>query len=88
MVQRTGQAGHGHVRFVQNNFYYDAFFLKAIGRFHISLISSSPKEFSIVLNGACDNGWCYSSNSTERYHVSLPLLPTLKVADITAAIRR
>ncbi|KAG6896961.1 hypothetical protein C0992_005022 [Termitomyces sp. T32_za158] len=32
MVQRTGDAGHGNVIFVQNNYYYDAFFLKAIGR--------------------------------------------------------
>ncbi|KAJ7368771.1 hypothetical protein DFH08DRAFT_762818 [Mycena albidolilacea] len=30
MVQRTGTLGHGNVLFVQNNFYYDAFFLKAI----------------------------------------------------------
>ncbi|KAG6840620.1 hypothetical protein C0991_005519 [Blastosporella zonata] len=30
MVQRTGAAGHGNIIFVQNNFYYDAFFLKAI----------------------------------------------------------
>jgi hypothetical protein len=22
-----------------------------------------------VLNGACDNGWCYSPNGSERYHV-------------------
>ncbi|KIJ94536.1 hypothetical protein K443DRAFT_683654 [Laccaria amethystina LaAM-08-1] len=51
MVQRTGDAGQGHVLFIQNNFYYDAFFLKAI-----------------VLNGACNNGWCYSLNSSERYH--------------------
>ncbi|KAF8061672.1 hypothetical protein FPV67DRAFT_1673289 [Lyophyllum atratum] len=51
MVQRTGEAGRGHVLFVQNNFYYDAFFLKAI-----------------VLNGACDNGWCHPPNSSERYH--------------------
>ncbi|GLB35509.1 putative repeat domain in Vibrio, Colwellia, Bradyrhizobium and Shewanella [Lyophyllum shimeji] len=51
MVQRTGEAGRGHTLFVQNNFYYDAFFLKAI-----------------VLNGACDNGWCYAPNSSERYH--------------------
>jgi len=36
MVQRSGQAGQGNFLFVQNNFYYDAFFLKAIG----SLISS------------------------------------------------
>jgi integrin alpha FG-GAP repeat containing protein 1 len=69
MVQRTGQAGHGHVLFVQNNFYYDAFFLKAIGGFHLSLFLRLLKKFPIVLNGACDNGWCYSSNGTERYHV-------------------
>ncbi|GBE82743.1 integrin alpha N-terminal domain-containing protein [Sparassis latifolia] len=30
MVQRTGQQGEGNILFVQNNFYYDAFFLKAI----------------------------------------------------------
>ncbi|KAF8214026.1 hypothetical protein K438DRAFT_1802750 [Mycena galopus ATCC 62051] len=30
MVQRTGTLGQGNVLFVQNNFYYDAFFLKAI----------------------------------------------------------
>ncbi|KAJ7168406.1 hypothetical protein C8R43DRAFT_984269 [Mycena crocata] len=51
MVQRTGGSGKGNILFVQNNFYYDAFFLKAI-----------------VLNGACDNGWCYGPNGTERYH--------------------
>ena len=32
MVQRTGDQGRGNVIFVQNNFYYDAFFLKAIGK--------------------------------------------------------
>ncbi|KAG5350908.1 hypothetical protein C0989_008806 [Termitomyces sp. Mn162] len=32
MIQRTGDAGHGNIIFVQNNYYYDAFFLKAIGR--------------------------------------------------------
>ena len=31
MVQRTGEQGQGNVLFVQNNFYYDAFFLKTIG---------------------------------------------------------
>lgn len=33
MVQRTGSQGEGNILFVQNNFYYDAFFLKAIGWF-------------------------------------------------------
>jgi len=51
MVQRSGNGGQGNVLFVQNNFYYDAFFLKAI-----------------VLNGACDDGWCTVPNSTTRYH--------------------
>ncbi len=35
MVQRTGQSGQGNILFVQNNFYYDAFFLKAIGVFFL-----------------------------------------------------
>jgi integrin alpha FG-GAP repeat containing protein 1 len=30
MVQRTGEQGAGRVLFVQNNFDYDAFFMKAI----------------------------------------------------------
>ncbi|KAF8162813.1 hypothetical protein B0H34DRAFT_295552 [Crassisporium funariophilum] len=51
LVQRTGSSGRGNFLFIQNNFYYDAFFLKAI-----------------VLNGACNNGWCYSPNGSERYH--------------------
>ncbi|KAF5372918.1 hypothetical protein D9758_001485 [Tetrapyrgos nigripes] len=50
MVQRTGASGAGKILFVQNNFYYDAFFLKAI-----------------VLNGACNNGWCYAEDGT-KYH--------------------
>ena len=72
MVQRSGQAGQGNFLFIQNNFYYDAFFLKAIG----SLTSSFfPLIFLIlslilVLNGACGNGWCYGANGSERYHVS------------------
>jgi len=31
LVQRTGGQKQGSVLFVQNNFYYDAFFLNAIG---------------------------------------------------------
>lgn len=31
VVQRTGGQKQGSVLFVQNNFYYDAFFLNAIG---------------------------------------------------------
>ena len=37
LVQRTGSAGHGNFLFVQNNFYYDAFFLKAIGVYCFSI---------------------------------------------------
>ncbi|KAH8114092.1 hypothetical protein DFH11DRAFT_1595734 [Phellopilus nigrolimitatus] len=51
MVQRTGEQGQGPITFVQNNFFFDAFFLKAI-----------------VLNGACDDGWCSGPNGSSRYH--------------------
>ncbi|KAF8123775.1 hypothetical protein EV363DRAFT_1179119 [Boletus edulis] len=47
IIQRTGAQSHGTVTFIQNNFYYDAFFLKAI-----------------VLNGACNNGWCTLPNGS------------------------
>ncbi|KAF5364540.1 hypothetical protein D9757_011334 [Collybiopsis confluens] len=50
MVQRSGNDKKGNMLFVQNNFYYDAFFLKAI-----------------VLNGACNNGWCYTDDG-QKYH--------------------
>jgi hypothetical protein len=51
MVQRTGSDGGGNVHFIQNNFYHDAFFLKAIGlslfdlQFHPVLIA---KQFLTV----------------------------------------
>lgn len=37
MVQRTGEQGQGTIVFIQNNFYYDAFFLKAIGEPRLTL---------------------------------------------------
>jgi len=39
MVQRTGKQGVGRTLFVQNHFYYDAFFMKAIhtGTFYLTL---------------------------------------------------
>ena len=41
MVQRTGIQGEGRISFVQNNFYYDAFFLKAIGKYlHSNLVDT------------------------------------------------
>jgi len=69
MVQRTGQAGEGTILFVQNNFYYDAFFLKALGEFFLSLVSCPIwVHHLLVLNGACDSGWCYTKNNSARYH--------------------
>ncbi|KAK2460674.1 hypothetical protein APHAL10511_007144 [Amanita phalloides] len=50
LVQRAGDTGQGKISFIQNNMYYDAFFLKAI-----------------VLNGACDSGWCDGDNGTKPY---------------------
>ncbi|KAL4065217.1 hypothetical protein J3A83DRAFT_4360504 [Scleroderma citrinum] len=54
LVQRTGTQGEGTISFIQNNFYYDAFFLKAI-----------------VLNGACNNGWCSSPNGSSYLPVDV-----------------
>ena len=53
MVQRTGSAGQGNVLFVQNNFYYDAFFLKAIG-------TPFLRAFFLALEAADLSGWQYS----------------------------
>lgn len=36
MVQRSGKQGQGTILFVQNNVFYDAFFLKAIGMLYHS----------------------------------------------------
>jgi hypothetical protein len=36
MIQRTGTSNTDKILFVQNNFYYDAFFLKAIGTLSIT----------------------------------------------------
>lgn len=33
MIQRSGDQGAGKISFIQNNFYHDAFFLKAQGMF-------------------------------------------------------
>ena len=68
MVQRTGEQGQGNIWFVQNNFYYDAFFLKAIGESSMK----RPRLFSnvilSVLNGGCPSGWCSPENNS-RFHV-------------------
>jgi integrin alpha FG-GAP repeat containing protein 1 len=68
MIQRSGQAGEGTILFVQNNFYYDAFFLKALGEFFRVVLTWLIVVIRSVLNGACDNGWCYNQNNSVRYH--------------------
>jgi len=68
MVQRTGEQGQGTVWFVQNNFYYDAFFLKAIGESSISRTCYSADVPPPVLNGGCPSGWCHTENGS-RFHV-------------------
>ena len=77
MVQRTGEQGAGRILFVQNNFYYDAFFMKAIrmGTFlsdspsRLTPLISAPR-MDTVLNGACSSGWCQPENtSLPRYPV-------------------
>lgn len=74
LVQRTGEQGQGNVWFVQNNFYYDAFFLKAIGKSPMNgpyLYADTP---SSVLNGGCPSGWCSPPNGS-RFHVCLSVRP-------------
>jgi hypothetical protein len=58
------------VTFVQNNFFHDAFFLKAIGAvLHYFLAVICSYLHFTVLNGAC-NGLCTPDNSSQpRYHV-------------------
>lgn len=46
MVQRMGEQGGGRVLFMQNNFYYNAFFMKAIRMQHFLYISFSPISVS------------------------------------------
>ena len=73
LVQRTGDDGQGTVLFVQNNFYYDAFFLKAIGKL-LCCPNANFTHKNSVLNGACNNGWCTGPNGTEHYHVRRSIL--------------
>lgn len=55
--------------FVQNNFYYDAFFLNAIGERHMGRGYHVLIPY-LVLNGACDNALCTDSNGS-TYSVSV-----------------
>lgn len=45
MLQRSGAQGAGKIDFVQNNFYHDAFFLKAQGK------TESEKSFELLADG-------------------------------------
>ena len=74
MVQRTGEQGQGNVWFVQNNFYYDAFFLKAIGKPPMNHPCLFPDFDISVLNGGCSSGWCYTANGS-RFHVCFSVKP-------------
>lgn len=79
LVQRTGNDKQGTITFIQNNFYYDAFFLKAIGkpppRQITPVFRHSPN--SPVLNGACNNGECSveegENTYTYRVRLAIPL---------------
>lgn len=68
LVQRTGEQGQGNVWFVQNNFYYDAFFLKAIGEPSVNCPCPYTDVYTPVLNGGCPSGWCYAANGSS-FHV-------------------
>jgi hypothetical protein len=37
--------------------------------FHKLGLEKMMNQLFLVLNGACDNGWCYTANESERYHV-------------------
>lgn len=73
MVQRSGQQGEGNILFVQNNFYYDAFFLKAIGESSETMLTITLIDV-VVLNGACGSGLCTAPNTSIKYHVCLHLV--------------
>jgi hypothetical protein len=50
MVRRTGDQGAGRVLFVQNNFDYDAFFMKAIGTAIISIYILFSPSYLILFS--------------------------------------
>ena len=75
LVQRTGEQGEGNVLFVQNNFYYDAFFLKAIGKLPVNGPYHYADASSPALNGGCPSGWCFTPNGS-RFHVRPSVRPS------------
>jgi integrin alpha FG-GAP repeat containing protein 1 len=86
MVQRTGEEGQGNVWFVQNNFYYDAFFLKAIGESSVNRPCLFSDASIPVLNGGCSSGWCYTANGS-RFHVCSSVEPWCFLQRFFLAIR-
>jgi integrin alpha FG-GAP repeat containing protein 1 len=72
LVQRTGEQGGGTNSFIHNNFFYDAFFLKAMGKL-CSAWTSGDLSFSLVLNRPCDGGQCTMKNGT-KYEVSVNMV--------------
>jgi integrin alpha FG-GAP repeat containing protein 1 len=57
MMQRTGEQGAGRVLFVQNNFYYDAFFMKAI-RTQRFLYIPSQSRLTCFASDGCSSERC------------------------------
>lgn len=71
MVQRTGSGGAAReVVFIKNNYFHDAFFLKALGQSPFWHNTGAVLICVIVLNGAC-SVWCEPEKGDERYRVSL-----------------
>ena len=85
MVQRTGEQRQGNIWFVQNNFYYDAFFLKAIGESSMKRPGLFSNVIIPVLNGGCPSGWCSTENN-RRFHVRSSLKPW-RFSNIPPAVR-
>lgn len=65
LVLRTGAQGAGTSTFIHNNFFYDAFFLKAIGKlFYLFLPFIALLNLYTVLNRPCDTGLCTFDNGS------------------------
>ncbi|KAG6917026.1 hypothetical protein DXG01_004152 [Tephrocybe rancida] len=95
MVQRTGEAGHGNIVFIQNNFYYDAFFLKAIGRTNNYIenffVGSTvhAKEHYINMEGVIPNSKVVilpSANEDEAWKRELFLRPGEWIPWVTVTV--
>lgn len=87
LVQRMGEQGQGSFLFVQNNFFFDAFFLKAMVSLSLCRATVFTNETVLVLKGACNNGWCAGSNGSASYHVSAATLHCAYPLILVAAFR-